>query len=59
MPCRTRFARATIRFGRLRMILPNGEERIYGNGEDIEAPVPKGAPTASVPVEAHARRPWP
>jgi hypothetical protein len=24
------------------MILPNGEERIYGNGEDIEPPMPKG-----------------
>jgi hypothetical protein len=26
----------------MRMILPNGEERFYGNGEDIEPPVPKG-----------------
>ncbi|KAI8475498.1 MAG: cyclopropane fatty acid synthase [Monoraphidium minutum] len=44
-----KFARATIRFGRLRVILPNGEERLYGNGEDIAAPVPKGQEWRGLP----------
>lgn len=31
------------------MILPNGEERLYGNGQDIEPPVPKGACAEGIP----------
>ncbi|GBF87498.1 cyclopropane fatty acid synthase [Raphidocelis subcapitata] len=51
-----KFARATIRFGRLRMILPNGEERLYGNGQDIEAPVPKGQEWRGLPRRAATMR---
>jgi hypothetical protein len=58
-PPRPRFARATIRFGRLRMILPNGEERLYGNGKDIEPPVPNGGarrrPSSRQPAPASGR----
>jgi hypothetical protein len=38
-----RFAKAAIQFGRLRVILPNGDEACYGSGDGIEAPVPEGA----------------
>lgn len=34
-----RFARRAISLGRLRFILPNGEELVYG-GEPSEAPIP-------------------
>jgi hypothetical protein len=50
------FARATIRFGRLRMILPNGEERLYGNGADIDPPVPKGQEWRGLPKRAATLR---
>lgn len=39
-----RFARASLKVGRLRLILPNGEERHYGGDEaSVPAPVPAGA----------------
>lgn len=37
-----KFARAAIRTGRLRLILPSGEELVYGDASKTEAPVPKG-----------------
>ncbi|KAL4447595.1 hypothetical protein ABPG75_004814 [Micractinium tetrahymenae] len=37
-----KFARAAIRTGRLRLILPNGEELVYGDASNTAAPVPKG-----------------
>lgn len=35
--CR-RFARVSIKLGKLRLILPNGEERLYGGDEASTAP---------------------
>lgn len=37
-----KFARAAIRTGRLRLILPSGEELVYGDASKTAAPVPKG-----------------
>lgn len=51
-----RFARATIRFGRLRMILPNGEERFYGDGSQLDPPVPAGHEWRGLPRRAAVLR---
>jgi hypothetical protein len=41
--CLCRFAKAAISIGQLRLILPNGEERLYGGGPDtVPAPMPEG-----------------
>ncbi|KAL4856846.1 Tuberculostearic acid methyltransferase UfaA1 [Chlorella vulgaris] len=37
-----KFAGAAIKTGRLRVILPNGHELLYGDAAKVEAPVPKG-----------------
>lgn len=37
-----KFARAAIRTGRLRIVLPSGEELVYGDAGKTAAPVPKG-----------------
>jgi len=38
-----KFSRAAIKTGRLRIILPNGDELCYGDAAKTAAPVPKGA----------------
>lgn len=37
-----KFARAAIKTGYLRLVLPNGDELVYGDKAHCAAPVPKG-----------------
>ena len=43
-----KFARSAIKTGRLRFVLPNGEELCYGDAGATAAPVPKGAPRCAI-----------
>ena len=45
-----KFARSAIKTGRLRFVLPSGEELCYGDASATAAPVPKGAPRRAVPA---------
>eukprot|EP00775_Hariotina_reticulata_P004736 gene4736-4986_t len=46
-----KFAKASITIGQLRLILPNGEERLYGGAPDtVPAPVPEGEEWRGLPA---------
>lgn len=49
-----KFARAAIKTGYLRLVLPNGDELVYGDKAHCAAPVPKGKWSGGV-VRGEAR----
>ena len=53
-----RFARAAIKTGYLRLVLPSGEELVYGDRAHSEAPVPKGEPRGGVGTTGAQLHAW-